>query len=206
MLTGEGFWEGADWSPDGTKIALFGTETGSKQTFIINPDSTRKYEIAWNTTYAHWSPDGKRLATTIGTWDDQLQKWLRDVYVISADGSNLQRLTYDGNKSLDDWSLVGDKMLYLFQPEGMVNPLAYGLGVMSANGLQEKVLVQVDENHGIVLGSFSPDGKKIAYVKNSFTTDEEPSALWVMDADGSNQRKLDGHSVPRLIFYDWSPK
>lgn len=67
-------------------------------------------------------------------------------------------------------------------------------------------MIEADENHSYVLAKFSPDGSKIAYVCNSNTGTEDLSSLWVMNVDGSDKRKLDGHMVPSVIFYDWGPK
>ena len=55
---------------------------------------------------------------------------------------------------------------------------------MNADGSNAKRLTENGNNDG--LPTWSPDGKSIAYV-----SDQGGSwAVWVMNADGSNQRKL----------------
>jgi TolB protein len=207
-LTPEGFWRQVRWSPDGSKIALEGAPAQAQPSiYIINPDGTGMYNLV--DTFAVdplWRFDGKKIAFSIGTRQDTTQFFRFDHYMSDVDGLNLVRLTDDGNTYVDSWSPDGGKMLYLFRPQGIINPLSSGIGVMNADGSQKRELLQGGENHAFILPSFSLDGRKIAYVRNSNTGAEDVSSLWVMNADGSNQRKLDGHMEPTVIFYDWSPK
>lgn len=207
-LTPEGFWRNAVWSPAGTKIALEGAPAGAKQPsiYMINPDGTGMYNLVDAFAFSPlWKPDGKKIKFDIGTRQDTTQYFQHASYISNPDGSNLQRMTNNGTVIVA-WSLDMSKLLYMFQPEGIANAAIASVGIMNADGSEPRVLLMQDEHHGYLFSRFSPDSRKIAYVKISKVSIEDTSTLWVMNADGSEQKKLDGVGIPTPILYDWSPK
>jgi Tol biopolymer transport system component len=207
-LTPEGFWRKAVWSPAGTKIALEGAPAGAKQPsiYMINSDGTGMYNLVDAFAVSPlWRPDGKKIKFDIGTRQDTTQYFQYASYISNPDGSDLQRLTNNGTVIVA-WSLDMSKLLYAFQPEGIANPAIASIGIMNADGSAPKILLLQDEHHGYLFSRFSPTVKKIAYVKLSNDSVEDRSTLWVMNADGSEQRKLDGLAILSPIYYDWSPK
>ncbi len=102
--------------------------------------------------YPKFSPDGKLIAFT-GQYDGN-----SDVYVMDADGGNITRVTW--NPSFDEvvgWNPVNNKIVFSsgrrafsrFTKLYMINP--------DGTGLEELIMFEASR------GSFSPDGKKIAY-------------------------------------------
>lgn len=89
------------WSPDGQTIAFarYDDDTGSSRIFLIRPDGKAQKQLTQVDSYnPSWSPDGHRIV-----FDDR-----GDLYVINADGSDLQRLTSAPQKEFDPaWSPTG---------------------------------------------------------------------------------------------------
>lgn len=206
-LTPEGFWRTVAWSPK-EKIALEGAPKGKQPSiYMVNPDGTGMYNLVDAFAVSPlWRPDGKKIEFTIGTPQDTAGYFQFNTYVCNPDGSNLQQITYNGEVGAD-WSPDGSKLLYLFHPEEIAVPAFASVGIMNADGSEPRVWLEAGEHHGFLFPRFSPDGRKIAYVRVSNTGTGDSGELWVMNADGSDRRKLDGHGQPigGPIFYDWSP-
>lgn len=132
-----------------------------------------------------------------------------EIYVMNADGKRPRRLTehpqYD---SAPAWSPDGQKITFMsfrnedeFQGWGITGDI----WAMNADGTNPINLTQSPEGKEAV-PSWSPDGKQIAYRSwgifnaNGFFQ----SDIWVMNADGTNQRNLTNH-IASDNDPDWSP-
>jgi len=115
------------WSPDGTKLAF---------DRCINCNFGRNHEIfvadlqagTLDTLVQHpakdsnpvWSPDGQRIAFSSNRdfFDADSARFRQELYVIDADGSNLQRLTETGNATRPAWSPDGSRIAYEWNIQG----------------------------------------------------------------------------------------
>ncbi len=137
--------------------------------------------------------------------DDQF-----DIYVMSADGSDPQRITSTpARKFLYSWSPDGRRLAY--------DAFALGTGIVLTDDEQAwtVVLVENEPTVGHIYPSWSPDGTKIAFVR--LDLEQDLRELYVIDADGGNATRLlndpDGDAfVPAwspdgtFIVYDWTPE
>lgn len=100
------------WSPDGKQI-LFASGKGTLNLSIMAADGTGAKQLTVNGRQPSWSPDGKQIAF-VSTRDGSSQ-----IYVMKADGSNVQRLT--NNKSEDatpSWSPDGKQIVFVSTRDG----------------------------------------------------------------------------------------
>src|SRR6267143_73115 len=149
-----------------------------------------------------WSPDGTKIAFVSNRDNASF------IYTMNADGSNIQRLT-----SMDAggpaWSPDGQKIAFVTGGGlsfGLQNPSS-DIYTINSNGTGlTKLMSDSGENGGF---TWSPDGKQIAFASNR--DPDGRSRIWVMNSDGSNQRRLtDIHDVKNPVFYQdmtpsWSP-
>jgi len=118
----------------------------------------------------------------------------RDIYAMVIDGSGLRRLTtYDDDDGYPCWSPDGERIAF-YAYHGTET---WSIYTMRADGSERRRLTH-REGAQDYAPQWSPDGQHIAF--SSY--DEGRDEIWVMNANGSNQRRLDGvaGSGPR-----WSP-
>ncbi len=101
------------WSPDGRRLAFTVEQPrGHWRVHTSNADGTGETAIGnpnQNNGSPAWSPDGKRIAFDQFTGDGRRQQ----VFVMNADGSNIQQLTTDSAWSCTrpSWSPAGNQLL-----------------------------------------------------------------------------------------------
>ncbi len=168
--------------------------------------------------FSVWSPDGTKIAFLTNR-DCNLAGDLdcaRSIYIMNADGSNIARILVNGiEEGLPEIGSLA------WSPDG--TRFAFDAGVHFTVGLVKPstniYLVDVDGGNTIKLThdsevlnrnpTWSPDGSQLAYVSNR--DPENRFRIWIMNSDGSGQRKLAElhNTINPLFYYDlypsWSP-
>lgn len=148
------------WSPDGRRL-MFGANlenTRRLDLFAINADGSALVKIREDARDGSWSSDGKRVlfaAMTAGNLD---------VYVMNADGSNVQQLTRTPDMEYQPtWSPDGKQIAFLNIPAG--EGQHHDVHLMNADGTNRIPLTETAafEESFVV---WSPDSKKIAFASN----------------------------------------
>lgn len=201
---------GAAWSPDGSRIAFarFGEDGWSL--YVMAADGTDVGRITppaslvdASDTDPAWSPDGTRVAFARGGREAGAETGNADIYTVSPDGADLERLTESpAIEGAPTWSPDGSTIAFVRYDlaAGGEPPSPTGLFVMRADGTDVIDLGAED----VEAPAWSPDGSEIAYV------DAAAGSIMSIRPDGSGRRlildmaELVGGS--HLVFgVAWSP-
>lgn len=122
-----------------------------------------------------WSPNGRDLAFVSD------RSGSPQIYIQNTDTGQVRRLTYEGNyNTAPAWSHRGDFIAY----SGMVRGEGINIYVIPAAGGSPLQLTSgAGDNES---PTWSPDGTLIAFSSSR----EGPSRIYVMNSNGSNQRRL----------------
>jgi uncharacterized repeat protein (TIGR01451 family) len=190
-----------EWSPNGTQLAFqavnFGGNSPVNEINVINADGTGLVKIANNTSnfnrHVTWSPSGDQIAY-IGNSPSNNNDGIRAVHIANADGSGFYRLPGSPTfLSSVDWSPDGRKFVYADDREIFV------MNADATNQTKITTITQTLDGPTTDLDPrWSPDGTKILLTRVTNNT----SGIYVMNADGSNLRKLFNF---RAGSPSWSP-
>jgi Tol biopolymer transport system component len=170
----------AEWSPDGTKLALVADSLA-----VLNSDGTGIHRFGVGAFYASWSPDGTQLAYVSTGLGGQA---VNDIYTISSNGTGAHRVTTDGiEKNSLSWSPDGTKFLY---------SATHGVYVINVDGSGFTSPCVGRE------ARWSPDGTRIIFVTDSYDGNEE---IYTVRADGSDPKNL-SHNAANESDPDWGPR
>ena len=185
----------SSWSPDGKQIAFTSSEFFKwdilfhSDIWVMDADGGNPR----NLTNHHasdlspdWSPNGQQIAFYSDRnwdWKFEVEEKNWEIFVMSADGTNLINLTnHLAKDSSPDWSPDGQQIAFTSSRDE--NREVY---VMNADGTNPINLT----NHLASDGSpdWSPDGNQIAFQSNRDGNWE----IYIMNADGANPINLTQH-------------
>lgn len=170
----------AEWSRDGTRLALVGTDSLA----VMNADGSGIHRLSVGGTLVTWSPDGSKLAYVSNGLHGQA---MDEIYTVYANGTGAVRITYDGvAKNSLAWSPDGARFIY------------------SAAGTVYLIKVDGTGLTSPVAGRdarWSPDGSRIVFVTDALDGNEEIYSAW---PDGTDLKNL-SHNAANESDPDWGP-
>ena len=166
------------------RITFVSNLSGTYQLYTINPDGSDMRQITnlpptensiWTPDY---SPDGRQIV-----FSHDMTGAL-ELYTINADGSGLTQVTHDGNGHLfARWSPGGQRFVLM---SGSPEKATTVITTMRTDGSDEISLTD-DIPFESYQPEYTPDGKQIVFASQAGGL---VSAVWIMNADGSNKRRL----------------
>jgi len=176
-----GMWP--SWSADGKKIAFNAPGVGGVgDIWVINVDGTGLTNLTQTPSgeaRPDWSPSGQQIAFQSGRSGNG------EIWIMDVDGANAVRLTdHPARDEAPDWSPDGRKIVF----QSARDDSQFDVYVMNADGTG---LQRLTIGGGRDLDpAWSPDGGQIAFDSDRDFIVEQIRQIFVMNADGTNQRSL----------------
>ena len=175
------------------KIVFKTNRSNVEETYALDPNSGELFRVnePWVHALAYsrmsLSPDSAKQAIVKEDANRTLQIQIRDlVYGGEKQLTTLKTISYDPS-----WSPRGNLIVFVSKDSG--NDEIY---TVTADGaILQKLTAR--NNNWDKHPSFSPDGNQIVFFSNRDTGRRQ---LWIMNADGSNQRPLSSNP-----YEDWDP-
>lgn len=214
-----------DWSPDGSTIAFDRTDprSGAARLWTVSTsgDGARQIGQLCETGTADctnederapaYSPDGKQLAfsRSWGALDqaDRNQIQYSDLYLMSPDGTDVQRLTfltndkpYSGQVSNPSWSPDGKQLTFEYRTGATGQPAnSRAIYVVAADGTGLRQLTPWELRAGD-RANWSPDGTQILFTTYPAGRADAPGGgIYTVHPDGTAIGALT--PAPSNVFY-----
>jgi Tol biopolymer transport system component len=192
-----------DWSPDGTKIVWWHQgSSGNLDVFVMNANGSNQVNLTSENPSADlnaaWSPDGSEIVLDSNY---QTDTGFSEIQVMDAGGTTFRQLTHNGFEFdiFGAFSPVGSRIAWAHDPDGEHSAIY----TMDADDGGNVVQVSPD---GLFASTpdWSPDGTKILFVDNACGPCDQ-SDIWVVNADGTNLKRLTNTPGENEFRPGWSP-
>lgn len=175
---------------------VFAADEGSGfELYTIRADGTGLVQLTHvdgDAVHPDWSPDGRRIVFQL---EDATHS---GIVMMNRDGSNMQELTPTGFQGQPAFTPDGRHVVFDCDCEPQ------GIFLMRDDGTHRRRLTthafefQPDTDPNV-----SPDGQTVTFVRHKESG--ELQALFAVDRDGSNVRKLVPYRLEVAIKHDWAP-
>lgn len=193
------------WSPDGSQIAfLSDRSSGTMQLHLMNAESGSIQQITSDLEDVEgliWLPEGDQIALFAKT-SDETRGWLV-VDLATKDVRPAPGWPQDGSFRPAAFSHDGTRLVYLSlsQQGGHTSP-ALQIRVQNRDGSSDSALIPDIRDYRSPV--WSPDDRQIAFLSDQVNPGEQ-LAVYVVDADGSDQQQVSQVMFSKAASLAWSP-
>jgi dipeptidyl aminopeptidase/acylaminoacyl peptidase len=188
-------------APDGERLTFYHDETGRNELYVQDVATGDREQVSdgevpraarWP---IQWDADGEGVLFHLDDGGDEQN----DIWRLSLDGDADAVVETDGQTILQDVNSDGRFLLYASDEGEQMNLYRVDRETGEATQL-------TDYDLPVGGASFSPDDSRIFYATNEDHENLENRDAYVMQADGSDQRKLDlGSTGSQTGPADWHP-
>jgi TolB protein len=187
-LTKNGLSSAATWSPNASRIVFnhFSTLTFINRVATMRADGkgaeTNLSTAFWDSGSGLYTPDGTRLV-----FHSEDGGFVSAVWIMDTDGRNRRRLTSAALEGIAlDISPDGRHILVVNHNN---TSLPNSIYVMNIDGSDLARLTPPPDKSTDIAGSYSPDGKKIVFSSNRFSSNDSLD-IFTMNADGTDIKRI----------------
>ena len=143
-------------------------------------------------TWCSLSPDGQEVVF-VKLGKDWENNGLTEIWKVNVDGTNLTQLTKGSVDAAPEWSPDAEEIVFVsWRPE-------MRLWVMKKDGSKKRQLTRGIQLKHSSFPRWSPKGDTIAFI----CTAHGRKSLWIINADGTEPRKIVG-DIPHRLGWAWS--
>jgi Tol biopolymer transport system component len=178
------------WSPDGKRIAFVAYDVQKSELWSVSTDGNDLKLISGGRIHIYdpvYSPDGKYLYASSGTKNFLLWRINVSPETGSTTGEPVEIIN-TGAALARHLTIAPDGKRIAYSALSLVNNIgSVRVSPQTGEAAGEHTLLTRDTVRRKTSPTFSPDGKTVAYSVWRMGVDGE---IWLMDADGGNQRQL----------------
>lgn len=179
------------WSPSGEQIAFISDRAGSNQLFLIPSSGGAAQQVSGlpaAPSSFEWAPAGDCLAVICAVRVDPELRGARPPEDAGAPPHGAPKVAWKLPYKADGAGYILDREVHLFR-------------VDLADGTTRQL---TDGPFNVGSARWSPDGTRIAYTRTRQGESAHRTDLWIMDADGGNDRQLTA-DLAQTLYPAWSP-
>ncbi len=169
--------------------------------WVMDDDGSNRQRLTHNNIYdeqPRWSPNGKWIV--FGREQPrETNEQNHDLFLMNIDGTQVRKLTtYTGLDVNPNWSPDSQHIVF-----SSTRSDAWSVHIMDVETQDVHELTRVMKDQSAGSATWSPDGKRIAYVGKNLNPFQ--SAIYIIGADGKNPRPLFPPVNSLHYSVDWSP-
>lgn len=192
---------------ESTSIVFVSEQNGNQDIYIQDLEDSTVRQLTFDDAdnyFASLSPDGEYVVFVSNRnyfEENRYNPVKTDIFLMSVSGSNTKQITnHPSFNTMPVWSPDGKQIAF-------VSNRNQGIPHIFVTDLDGSNLRQLTYGSYDISPAWSPDGQHIAFISNRPDSgiDANRFAIYVINIDGSNERRLTNTFASEEIALEWSP-